>query len=151
MSGHIADMIDGLELFREFAYRELEVVAGYLSYLEVVRGRTLFQEGEPGNSLLIVIEGRMGVYKGGENGQYLLSTEGRGRMVGEMALLDRELRSATCVAETDCQLLALSADGLERMAREAPAVAYRLMHSLARLLSKRLRRTSGILAEHLVG
>ena len=79
-----------------------------------------------------------------------MSYEGKGRIIGEMALLDRERRSASCIADTQCQMLALNQDGLERMAREHPAVAYRFMHNLARLLSRRLRRTSGILAEHLV-
>ncbi|WP_371323907.1 cyclic nucleotide-binding domain-containing protein [Dechloromonas sp. ZY10] len=150
MGQNIADMIDGLDLFRDFAYRELEVVAGYLAYQEVPRGDTIFREGDPGSNMLILLEGKMGIYKGGESGQYLLSYEGRGRMVGDMALLDRELRSASCVAESDCQLLSLGGDALDRMALEAPAVAYHFMHNLARLLSKRLRRTSGILAEHLL-
>ena len=39
--------------------------------------------------------------------------------------------------------------GLEGLAEEAPGLAYRFMLSLARLLSKRLRRTSGLLVEHL--
>ena len=151
MSEKIADMIDGLDLFRDFSYRELEAVAGYLTYLEVAQGETIFREGDPGSNMLILIEGKMGIYKGGESGQYLLSYEGRGRMVGDMALLDRELRSASCIAEKDCQLLSLGDEALARMASEVPAVAYHFMHNLARLLSKRLRRTSGILAEHLLG
>lgn len=151
MSQKIADMIDGLEFFREFPYRELENLSRYFTYFEVAQGQAIFNEGDAGNNMLILLDGKMAIYKSGENGRYLLSYEGKGRIVGEMALLDRERRSATCLAETDCQLLAIGQEGLDRLVQECPALAYRFMYSLARLLSKRLRRTSGVLAEHLVG
>jgi CRP-like cAMP-binding protein len=150
MSGQIANLIDGLEFFQDFSFGELKVVAGYLTYVEVAKGQTIFDEGDAGHHMLILIDGRISIFKAGESGTHLLSYEGKGRIVGEMALLDRERRSASCVADTACQMLTLNHDGLDRLAREHPGVAYRFMHSLARLLSRRLRRTSGILAEHLV-
>jgi CRP-like cAMP-binding protein len=150
MSEQIADLIDGLEFFQGFSYAETKVVSGYLAYVEVAKGETVFNEGDAGNNMLILIDGRISIFKAGESGAHLLSYEGKGRIIGEMALLDRERRSASCIADTPCQLLTLNHDGLERMAREHPAVAYHFMHQLARLLSRRLRRTSGILAEHLV-
>jgi CRP-like cAMP-binding protein len=67
-----------------------------------------------------------------------------------MALLDQERRSATCMADTDCVMLTLDADGRSRMAADSPVLAYRFMLSLAKLLSRRLRRTSGMLVEFLV-
>ena len=151
MSEQIANLIDGLEFFSDFSFGELKVVAGYLAYVEVARGETVFNEGDAGHNMLILIDGRVSIFKAGESGTHLLSYEGKGRIIGEMALLDRERRSATCKADTPCQMLTLNHDGLDRMAREHPGIAYRFMHSLARLLSRRLRRTSGILAEHLVG
>lgn len=150
MSEQIANLIDGLEFFQDFSFAELKAVGGYLAYVEVAKGETIFSEGDAGNHMLILIDGRISILKTGESGAHLLSYEGKGRIVGEMALLDRERRSATCVADSACQMLTLSQDGLDRLAREHPALAYRFMHSLARLLSRRLRRTSGILAEHLV-
>lgn len=150
MSQSIADQIDGLEFFRDFSYRELEAVSRYFGFSSLDAGQVIFNEGDPGTHLLILIDGRISIHKAGEGGRHLLSYEGKGRIVGEMALLDRERRSATCIAASDCELLTLNQDGLDRMAAECPALAYRFMFSLARLLSKRLRRTSGLLAEHLV-
>lgn len=151
MSEQIANLIDGLEFFNDFAFRELVTVGGYMSYLEFKKGETIFDEGDAGNNMLILIDGRIAIFKAGENGAHLLSHEGKGRIIGEMALLDRERRSASCRAETDCQMLVVTQDALNRMAAGHPALAYTFMRSLARLLSRRLRRTSGILAEHLVG
>ena len=151
MSRKFAELIDGLEFFKDFSFRELETLGGYFSHRDVAQGEIVFNEGDPGRNLLILLDGKMSIYKSGESGRYLLSYEGRGRIVGEMALLDHELRSASCIAETPCELLSIDQTGLDRMALEHPSLAYLFMYSLARLLSKRLRRTSGILAEHLVG
>ncbi|MBK7005337.1 MAG: cyclic nucleotide-binding domain-containing protein [Burkholderiales bacterium] len=109
----------------------------------------MFEEGDPGDTMLILAEGKLSIFKGGEHGTQLLSHEGRGRMVGEMALLDNERRSATCVADTDCEVLSLSLEGLSRMSRETPLLAYKFMFSLARILSRRLRKTSGLLVDFL--
>ena len=150
MSNRIADLLDDLEFFREFAYPELETVSRYLAYVTANKGEVIFNEGDPGSHMLILVDGRMSIAKGGEDGHHLLSYEGKGRIVGEMALLDRERRSATCIADSNCQLLTFNHDGLDRLAAEYPSLAYRFMFCLARLLSRRLRRTSGVLAEYLL-
>lgn len=151
MIADIADLLDGLELFTAFSYAELKAIARHMEMLRKTKGEVIFNEGDPGDYMLILAEGKLAVFKGGENGSQLLSYEGRGRMVGEMALLDHERRSATCVADSDCTFLTLNSAGLEEMAREFPLLAYRFTHALARLLSRRLRKTSGMLVEFMVG
>jgi CRP/FNR family transcriptional regulator, cyclic AMP receptor protein len=150
MSKAIAELIDGLEFFRDFGFAELTVLSHYFGYLEAADGEVIFREGEPGNYMLVLIEGRMAVHKSADGAPHLLCYESSGRIVGEMALLDRERRSATCVAVEPCRLVTLSNEGLQQLAGEHPGLAYRFMYSVARLLSRRLRRTSGVLAEHLV-
>lgn len=145
----IADLLDGLELVQDFTYPELEMIAGYLALEEAAKGKVIFQEGDPGNFMMIVIEGRIAIYKGGEHGRQLLSSEMKGRLVGEMSVLDHEPRSATCIAETDCALLILTSHNLKKMALEHPMLAYHFMASLARLLSRRLRRASALMADFL--
>ena len=151
MGSKFADLIDGLEFFKDFSYRELETLSGYFCHRIVAKDEIVFSEGDPGKHMLILLDGKMSIYKSGESGRLLLSYEGKGRIVGEMALLDHELRSASCIAETAGELLSVDQAALDRMVREHPSLAYQFMYSLARLLSRRLRRTSGILAEHLVG
>lgn len=149
MSREMADLLDGLDLFAGFSYPELQLIGRFVSYQGLKRGEAVFREGDPGSFMLILVEGQLSIYKGGEHGQRLLSYEGRGRVVGEMALIDRERRSASCMVDRDCLFVTLDHAGLDGLAEEAPALAYRFMLSLARLLSKRLRRTSGLLVEHL--
>lgn len=144
-----ADVLDGLELFKDFSYPELKVIGHFLARGAKKRGEVIFSEGDPGTYMLILVEGKLSIFKGGEHGAQLLCHEGRGRIVGEMALLDQERRSATCMADTDCIMLTLDAEGMNRMSAECPLLAYRFMLNLAKLLSRRLRRTSGMLVEYL--
>jgi CRP-like cAMP-binding protein len=146
----VASILDGLELFQDFSYPDLRVIARYLKPVEKKKGEVVFAEGDPGDHMVLLAEGRLSVFKGGEHGSQLLCHEGRGRIVGEMALLDRERRSATCVADSDCTMLLLSGDALAQMSKDAPLLAYRFMFNLAKLMSRRLRRTSGMLVEFLV-
>lgn len=149
MKNSIADVLDGLNLFADFSYPELGVVGRYMMPQSAKKGEAIFSEGDPGSFMLILTQGNMSILKGGENGQQLLSCEGRGRVVGEMALVDRERRSATCVANDDCEYLTFNQEGLKRLAAEYPSLAYRFMFCLAQILSRRLRRTSGMMADFL--
>lgn len=149
MKESIADLLEGLHPFQEYSYPELEVVARYLMPQEARKGEVIFNEGDPGSFMLILVKGSMAIYKGGEHGQQLLSYEGKGRIVGEMSLLDHERRSATCIADADCEYLIFNNEGLRRLVSEYPALAYRFMFCLAQLLSRRLRRTSGMMADFL--
>jgi CRP-like cAMP-binding protein len=147
---NIADLLDQLELFQaDFSYKELEAIGRYMSFRSAYRREIIFNEGDPGSHMLILISGRMEISKSGDGGLHLLSYEGKGRILGEMALIDHEPRSATCVAASDCEMLSLNHDGLDRLLADSPALAYKLMFLLARLLSRRLRRTSGLLADFL--
>ena len=149
MTDHIADILDGLVLFQDFSYPELKTISRFVTHVAHKQGEVLFEEGDPGDTMLILAEGKLSIFKGGEHGTQLLSHEGRGRMVGEMALLDNERRAAPGVADTDCEVLSLSLEGLSRMSRETPLLAYKFMFSLARILSRRLRKTSGLLVDFL--
>jgi len=149
MKNNIADLLDGLNFFKEFSYPELTVIGKYLMLQSAPKATTIFQEGDPGSFMLILIKGSISIYKGGEHGQRLLSSESKGRIVGEMALLDHERRSATCVVDQDCEYLTLNQEGLKKLATEYPALAYRFMYCVAQLISRRLRRTSGMMADFL--
>lgn len=149
MSEKIADLLDELELFKHFSFGELKILSRYMVIRDLKKDEVVFNEGDTGDSMLILVEGSLAIIKGGEHGRHLLSYEGKGRVVGEMALLDSERRSATCVASSDCVLLTFSSDSLDQLSRDSPAIAYRFMSTLARLLSRRLRRTSGMLVEYL--
>jgi CRP-like cAMP-binding protein len=76
-------------------------------------------------------------------------TLNRGKTFGELSLLDGGPRSSTAIAREDCTLLVLDEDALDDLQDAQPGLAARILRVLARLLSQRLRMTSGRLVDHL--
>ena len=68
MSDRIADILDGLALFQDFSYPELKAISRYLTHVLRKQGGVLFEEGDPGYSTLILAEGRLSIFTGGEHG-----------------------------------------------------------------------------------
>lgn len=95
-------------------------------------GAVIFREGEPGDNMYVVQEGEVDVtYKG-----KLLECVGVGGVVGEMAIVDHNHRSATALAKTDCKLVPLDEEGFKRHVHHTPLFAVQVM----RVLADRLRR-----------
>jgi CRP-like cAMP-binding protein len=69
--------------------------------------------------------------------------------MGEMSLLDELPYSATAVAREDTQLLLLTRMNFERLGIEQPVLCNVLLRQIARLMSLRLRQTTGILLDYL--
>jgi MFS superfamily sulfate permease-like transporter len=119
---------------------QVATIAPRLIRLEKEKGDVIFQEGEPGRDLLMITKGRASAHlrlPGGD--QVRLATFGPGTIFGELALLDDGLRSATVVADDHLICYSLSKDAFAALAAESPAVAIKLLASLGRELSSRLR------------
>jgi CRP-like cAMP-binding protein len=71
---------------------------------------------------------------------------GPGLYFGEMALLERSVRSARAVADEACNLFVLEMDDLEKLVTEEPMIGACLFHAMAKGLSQRLRELSAELS-----
>jgi len=108
-------------------------------YLRLEGGGTLCRQGDRGDALWVVTRGRLHVIVETASGQVrLVDTVGRGALVGEMALLLDEPRTATVVAARDTELIRISKDDFQRLLDDHPAIA----QGVARLLGERLKRTT---------
>ena len=104
-------------------------------------GQFVFKAGDQGEAMYIVVEGEVEIL----DGSVLLETSGQGSIVGELALLDDEPRSATAIAKTDCRLVAVDRRRFQYMVQETPLFALSVMKVLAdRLRKKNMRIRSGI-------
>src|SRR5262249_23756215 len=97
-------------------------------------GTTIFAQGEPRDVMYVVLAGEVDLQRGGRT----FETASAGTLVGEMAMIDREPRSATAIAKTDCKLVPVDDRRLGFMVPEAPCFA---LHGM-RILVDRLRRTT---------
>ncbi|MDF0733140.1 cyclic nucleotide-binding domain-containing protein [Pseudomonas entomophila] len=144
LNAEIRDMLLDCGLFDSLQPADCLAAAGYFSLASMAEGEAIFDEGDAGTFMCILHRGVVSVRKTDGNGQQVeIATLRKGRAFGEMAVLDGERRSASCVAASDCQLLTLGKDSLDKMLNEAPRIAARIIRALAVALSKRLRMQDG--------
>ena len=100
--------------------------------------RVLFQEGETGDALYVILQGQVEIIQTLDGSPVRLSTFQAGEYFGEMALLDDAARSATARTMTDSVLLQVRKQDFLDLLREHPS----LFTDAARVLSMRLRETN---------
>ena len=112
--------------------------------VDLQRGDVLFNEGDPGDRLYVINEGKIKLGATSSDGrETLLAILGPGEMFGELSLFDPGPRNATAVALTDATLLGVGHPDLEPWLTGRPEVAASLLAALAR----RLRRTNEAMAD----
>ena len=115
-----------------------------MSEIELARGEVLFHEGDPGDSLYVVLRGKVKLGRtSGDGRENLVAVLGPGEMFGELSLFDPGPRSAGATALVDSTLLGLSQDELTPWLATRPDVARALLRAIAR----RLRRTNDSMSD----
>ncbi|MBI4665059.1 MAG: protein kinase [Nitrospinae bacterium] len=108
-------------------------------------GEVIFQEGEVARDMYLVMSGKVRICRGPSvEKSVVILTLKRGDIFGEMGIIDGGPRSATAIAETDCQVMAIHQVSLLRCDANTSGKLYR---NLAQILSQKLRVTSGKLSE----
>ena len=96
-------------------------------------GQDVFKTGEPGDAMFVIIEGEVDI----RVKSVVVETAGPGAIVGELALIDDEPRSAAAVTKTACRLVTVDRRRFLYMVQETPNFALAVM----KVLADRLRRT----------
>jgi CRP-like cAMP-binding protein len=131
-------------LFQGLSEDAVEPVASRLETLSLPRGRVIFNEGEPGDSLYIVISGKIKLSRRSPDGrENVLAVMGPSDQFGELSVFDPGPRTATATTVTDVKLAKMPQSVLRPWIEAHPEVGERLLHVLAR----RLRRTNEALAD----
>ncbi len=124
------------ELFGTLDESALQSIVAELEWARLPGGECLFSRGDPGDGLYIVINGRLRVTLDGEHGtEDIIGEVARGEMVGEMAILTAENRSATVRAVRDTELVKFSNEAWSRLVEKCPRVLLRIAEIIARRLS----------------
>jgi signal transduction histidine kinase len=112
-----------------------DVLSSLLEEQRFESGQIIFKEGDPGSAMYIVWSGRVAVVKGDFDDPTLLGYRGVGEIVGEMALLEDEPRSASVVALEPVRLLGITRESFEVLLTKNPKLGV----SILSILSARLR------------
>jgi len=130
-------MLAQVEIFEHLNDEDRIRLAGLIDELNLSAGETLFNAGEPGESLYVVRSGEVELFIKDTAGQRIpLAMVGAGEVFGELALLDRSPRTATAIAMADTTLLELDRDDLLLLFESSPTAALRLLAALGRMTRK---------------
>ena len=138
------DVLARAGLFQGVAPEAREALASALQHSDYTRGETVFTEGEQGDTLFIVLTGKVKVGRRAADGrENMLSVMGPSDMFGELSLFDPGPRTATATVLTDARLASLAHAALRPWLNDRPEIAEQLL----RVLARRLRRTNDALAD----
>lgn len=145
-----ADRFSTSQMGKEFEPEALQLIASYLEAFSLQSGDAIFQQGEKSSYLCVICRGRVNIVKTDSDGtEKTIATVGPGHPLGELSLFDTEPRSAAAIASTTVEILVLDALGFDLLFEKYPRIWGKLVYPIARTMSKRLRQTSGILADYL--
>lgn len=138
---HIQELISQLSLFACLPADAHQLLAQHAA-LETIRpNTTVFQRGDEGNSLYVIISGRVRVTLSASQDLSVLSD---GDFFGEIAMLTRCHRTATITAETECTLLNLPAQVVMPLTQEHPAFQRQLGRTGAKRSEESMQKLMGI-------
>ena len=144
------EILERTQWATDFSWKQIQTLAQFMQVYEAEEGSVLFREGDGSTYMCLIVAGEVSVVKGDTHeGLKHLSTLGSGNTFGEMALVDAEPRSASVVTNKKTELLVLSQQDFTSLALETPQLALKLIKKIARMMSARLRKTTGALSEYL--
>lgn len=121
-------LLRSVPLFAELDERSLQAIALLARERDAVAGDVLMREGEPGEEFIVIVEGTVHVEQGGHRVRSMLA----GGFLGEIALVEHELRTATATCATDCRLLTLGHFEFDRLLAALPEVRAKVLAALGR-------------------
>jgi CRP/FNR family transcriptional regulator, cyclic AMP receptor protein len=125
--------------FSRLGDSEADAILAQATVARYAEGALIFAKGDPGNSMMAVLRGRVMISSPSVDGrQVVLTTFREGDVFGEIALLDGKERTADATAAADCELLVVARRSLLGLLERQPELA----HQLLIVLCERIRRTN---------
>ena len=122
-------------LFSGLTEPQLENLAGGSARRSYPKGRTIVAEGEPSQSMYILLAGRAKVQRSDSEGkEVILAVLSSGEFFGEMSLIDDAPRSASVITLEPCEFMAVSKEAFKAMLVQSPEVTMAVMRGLVRRL-----------------
>jgi hypothetical protein len=128
-----------IALFRDMSEEQVRQIAGRCALRTFQKGDAIIREGEAGDSIFVVLDGKASIGTCAGNTEY--GSVLPGESLGEMSLLTRSGHSATAVAKSEVHTAVLPHDELDRLIRARPDIGVIVYRNLAKGLGGKLIRT----------
>lgn len=139
----LASALAEIVLFKGLHPAAIERLAGVCSEETFEVGDVVFSEGEVGDKLYLILEGKVRISREVSGmGEEALTILGPGAAFGEMSLIDDFPRSADARVHESCRLLVLTKTALDDLLFLDKDLAYEILWSFVKILSQRLRETN---------
>jgi CRP-like cAMP-binding protein len=135
-----------IKILAEMKDAQLAHLADFLEFQELLQHTVVFQQGEPGDAMYLIMSGELRARTMMSGRETILMTFGPGDFFGEMSLFDQGPRSADVVANVDSTVLRLASGAFARLTREMPSLATPFLQATSRTLSARIRADNKRLA-----
>ncbi|HLI53716.1 MAG TPA: cyclic nucleotide-binding domain-containing protein [Acidimicrobiales bacterium] len=134
------ELLSKVRMFSSLNRKELRLIARTSDVIQVPKGTEIVTEGKLGHEFYLILSGSASVRRGGRK----VASLSTGDYFGEMALLDKGPRTASIVAEEDCELLLLGQREFMSVLDQVPPVAHKLLVNMA----SRLREADSRAVSH---
>ncbi len=146
----LANSLDLTRWAADFSWDQICTISQHMQLYTAGRGTIIFDEGAEDNTMAIVTKGKIDIIKKESGSQVnIIASILPSQSFGEMSLIDGEPRSAQAVAAMDTEMLFLSKEELFILLNSNSELAFKLLWIISKMLSQRLRRTSGNLVAQL--
>lgn len=137
MTTEVTGILRQTSLFRSLPAADLEAVTAASRLRTFRRGQIVFTAGDPGDTLIVVISGRIKVVvRSADGGELTLTIIGPGDVLGELSVADGGPRSADAETLDECRLLLVPRETVLDVCSRTPAVAQALTGSIAAMLRR---------------
>jgi PPM family protein phosphatase len=136
-----------MQMFRYLSYKELVRVSNIAEMVELAPSQVIFSQGQPGDAMYVVLSGTVRLTKG----ETAVAELTRGHHFGEMALVDRSVRSLGAAAAEPTRLVVIHRKDFYEIIKREPSLATKMLWSFVQVLGHRLRKTTNDLSDALHG
>ena len=145
MTVELTRILRGTDLFGSVPAEDLEAIAAASRLRVFRRGQIVFTAGDPGDTVIVVISGRVKmVIRSADGGELTLAVIPPGGVFGELVAADGGPRSADAETLEECRLLLIPREMIQDICARVPAAAQALMSSIASTLRRLTGATSDL-------
>ena len=141
-------ILKSVDILSSLSDLELNSLYSHMKIEEYKKGHALFNEGDEGDLMYIVLSGAVSIAVNTPDGKVLEIAEiSKGNFFGEMSIFDRAARSATCSPKSDTKVLSLGASDFYKFIKNNPLAGTSIMKKMLTITTRRLQDTGAFLSD----